>query len=74
MAPQLGAGLLSISCESEISLVATSNEFEPEHYRLLQVIDKLEYFQCTICRAYYPKSLAVKVNVEGEINVAENRE
>ena len=70
---RIGVGLLSISCENKINLVATSNEFDPEHYRLLQVIDKLGYFECTICRSYYPKSRTIKVNVDGKINVAENR-
>ena len=72
IASRIGVGLLSISCENEIKLVATSNEFDPEHYRLLQVIDKLGYFECTICRSYYSKNPAgISVN-EYELNVKED--
>ena len=72
IASRIGVGLLSISCEDEINLVATSNEFDPEHYRLLQVIDKLGYFECTFCRSYYPKNPSgIKVN-KYEINSKEN--
>ena len=72
IASRIGVGLLSISCENEINLVATSNEFDPEHYRLLQVIDKLGYFECTMCRSYYPKNPAgISVN-EYRLNVKEN--
>ena len=72
VASRIGVGLLSISCENKINLVATSNEFDPEHYRLLQVIDKLGYFECTICRSYYRKNPAgIKVN-KFELNVIED--
>ena len=72
IASRIGVGLLSISCEDEINLVATSNEFDPEHYRLLQVIDRLGYFECTFCRSYYPKNPSdIKVNKD-EINSKEN--
>ena len=68
----VGALSAEISCEDEINLVATSNEFDPEHYRLLQVIDKLVYFECTFCRSYYPKNPSgIKVSKD-EINSKEN--
>ena len=69
IASKFGVGLLSISKESEIIPITSSVEFAPEKYHLLQVIRKLGYFECTICRSYYPEKSVVRINDKGEINM-----
>ena len=70
IASKFGIGLLSISTECEIRLAATSTEFRPEHHRVLEAIDRLKYFQCTICHAHYPKERSVWINQPGAINTS----
>ena len=72
IASKFGVGLLSISKRGEVTPITSSGEFAPEKYHLLQVIRKLNYFECTICRAYYPEKSVVRVNDKGEINVEED--
>ena len=71
IASKFGVGLLSISKEGEITRITSSAEFAPENYHLLQVIRKLGYFECTICRSYYPEEFFVRINKRGLINMEE---
>ena len=68
IASKFGVGLLSISKEGEITRVTSSAEFAPENYHLLQVIQRLGYFECTICQSYYPGESFVPINKGGLIN------
>lgn len=72
IASKFGVGLLAISTKGKISLVASSSEFTPERHHLLQAINKLDYFECTLCRSFYPKEPSVPINQPGEINPKED--
>ena len=71
IASKFGVGLLSISKRGKITLVTSSAGFAPEKYHLLQAIRKLDYFECTICRSYYPEESVVRINDAGKINITE---
>ncbi|MGV1098735.1 hypothetical protein ACUUL3_04915 [Thiovibrio sp. JS02] len=62
---------LSISTKGKVSLVASSSEFTPERHHLLQAVNKLDYFECTLCRSFYPKESSVQINQPGAINPEE---
>lgn len=68
IASKFGVGLLSISKKGEVSLIASSAEFTPERHHLLQAINKLDHFECTLCRSYYPNEASVQINQPGIIN------
>ena len=71
IASKFGVGLLSISEKGKVTRITSSVEFAPEKYHLLQVIRKLGYFECTICRSYYPEKSVVLINNKGPINQKE---
>ena len=68
IASKFGVGLLSISEKGKVTHITSSAEFAPEKYHLLQAIQKLGYFECTICRSYYPEKSVVRINDKGPIN------
>ena len=61
IASAFGVGLLSVYSDGRttsgyrVKHIATSHEFKPERHHFLQIVDKLKHFECTICRAFYPK-------------------
>ena len=71
---KFGVGLLHISKTAKISLISSSLEFTPERHHFLQALDKLAYFECTMCRATYPKERMIQVNQPGPIEPASNPE
>ena len=71
IASKFGVGLLSISEKGKVTRISSSAEFAPEKYHLLQAIRKLGYFECTICRSYYPEESVVRINDKGPINIEE---
>ena len=71
IASKFGVGLLSISRKGIVSLVASSAEFTPERHHLLQAVHKVEYFECTLCRSFYPKESSVQINQPGAIKTKE---
>ena len=71
---KFGVGLLHISKTENISLISSSREFTPERHHFLQALDKLAHFECTICRATYPKEQVVRVNPHGPIEPASDAE
>lgn len=71
IASKFGVGLLSISKKGLVNLVSSSGEFFPERHHLLQAINKLDYFECTICRSYYERESCVEVNQPGVIHIDE---
>ena len=77
MAYKFGVGLISISISQRprVNLITSSSEFKPERYHLLHIIDKLDYFECTICHSYYPKpsNKVIAINDEA-ICLAEDEE
>ena len=72
IASRFGVGLLSISSKGRVALIASSSEFTPERHHLLQAADKLDYFECTLCRSFYPKESSVQINQPGEINLKQD--
>lgn len=73
IASKFGVGLLSISSKGKISLVSSSAEFAPERHHLLQAVNKLDHFECTLCRSFYPKESSVQINPRGAINIEEEK-
>jgi hypothetical protein len=71
IASKFGVGLLRIGKEGNIRLVSSSSEFVPEHHHLLQAIDKLGYFECTLCRSFYKSEGVLQINQRGSINIAD---
>ena len=61
IAAAFGVGLLSVYGDGRatsgyrIARVTTSHEFKPERHRFFEIIDRLKYFECTICRSIYPQ-------------------
>ncbi|RMG31309.1 MAG: hypothetical protein D6732_14930 [Methanobacteriota archaeon] len=74
IAAKFGVGLLSISEKGKIQLVASSSKFTPEHHHLLQAVHKLGYFECSLCRSYYPSESTVKINQRRKINLQDKPE
>ena len=61
IASAFGVGLLSVRSDGRatsgyrIECITTSHEFKPERRHFLQIVDKLKYSECTICRSFYPR-------------------
>lgn len=72
IAAKFGVGLLHINSKGKLRLVSSSASFIPEQYHLLQIIEKLGYFQCTICNSVYPSDGATHINQPSAINLAVN--
>ena len=72
IAAKFGVGLLQISNEKSVNLMSTSREFSPERHYALHALDKLNYFECIVCRANYPKESVISINKPGPINLTED--
>lgn len=88
IASAFGVGLLSVYSDGRttsgygITHITTSHEFKPERHYFLQIVDKLKYLECTICRSFYPKeddmvdinewpiNISVDPNQRGQFRIA----
>ena len=72
IANYFGVGILSVSSRNRVRIISTSHEFKPERHYLLQTINSLEYFECTICQSYYPKEGTSNINKNKAINISDD--
>lgn len=54
IADQLGVGLIEVKSNT-CDIKLTSKLFSPQERYILQILDKLDYFRCVLCRGTYPK-------------------
>lgn len=68
IAMQLGVGLIEIR-SSKCHEVLSSQLFSPQERYVLQILNKLNYFQCTLCRGTYPKRNIQALNTKQQIDL-----
>ena len=72
IASHFGVGLLEIDESERVALISSSSKFQPERQYLMQAVQKLQYFECSICRSVYPIEKLIELNQPGEDDLADD--
>lgn len=68
VAAQFGIGLIEIGTKNAVVRLA-SRRFTPENRYVLQIINKLGLFRCSLCRGVYEDKEATGINTSGVIDL-----
>jgi hypothetical protein len=68
IATQLGVGLIEIR-SNRCHEVLSSQLFSPQEKYVLQILNKLGFFRCTLCRGAYRKKDIQAINIKQQIDL-----